>query len=161
MIGSRAFAASEDTTCTPSATTINFGSYDVLGGGALTSAGSFTVTCTHNKTTNVSVTYTAKLTNATRLLAPPSGTDNLSYQLYTNNTSPQTVWLDGTGGTGTFSATLALNGAVSVTGPTHFFYGAILENGKDISAVSPGPAPTIYSQVLTITVTCTPSSAGC
>ena len=45
------FAAAEDVTCTPSAPTINFGPYDVLSGSVLDAAGSFTVTCTHNKTT--------------------------------------------------------------------------------------------------------------
>ena len=160
FIASNAIAASEDTTCTASAPTINFGSFDVLGGSTLDGAGSFSVTCTHNKNTNVTVTYTAKLDIApTRQLAPVSGADRVTYQLYTDSSRTQ-VWGDGSAGTFTFTGTVTINGATSVTDTAKNFYGRITPGGQDVSAASPTP-PTTYSQTLTITVTCTPTSAGC
>jgi spore coat protein U-like protein len=160
FVASSAIAAPEDTTCTASAPTINFGSFDVLGGSTLAGAGSFTVTCTHNKTTTVTVTYTAKLDIApTRQLAPVSGADRVAYQLYTDSSRTQ-VWGDGSAGTFTFTGTVTINGATSVTDTAKNFYGLITPGGQDVSAASPAP-PTTYSQTLTITVTCTPSSVGC
>ena len=160
FIGSSAVAAPEDTTCTASAPTINFGSFDVLGGSTLPAAGSFTVTCTHNKNTTVTVTYAAKLDIApTRQLAPPSGTDRVSYQLYTDSARTQ-VWGDGSSGTFTITGTVTINGATSVTDAAKNFYGLITPGGQDVSATSPAP-PTTYSQTLTITVTCTPTTVGC
>ena len=156
-VASRAHAATDDVTCTASAPTINFGSYDVLGGATLTGASSFTVTCTHNKNYSLSVTYTAKLAvTPTRQLAPPSGTDRVSYQLYTDSMRSQ-VWGDGTSGTSTITGTVTAPASGSITDTAKNFYGLITPGGQDVSAASPGPAPTIYSQGLTITVTCTPS----
>ena len=161
VIASNANAASEDTTCTASASTINFGSFDVLGGATLPGTGTLTVICVHNKNTTVTVTYTAKLDIApARQLAPPSGTDRVSYQLYTDSARTQ-VWGDGSSGTFTITGTVTINGATSVTDPmVKNFYGLITPGGQDVSAASPTP-PTIYSQTLTITVTCTPTTAGC
>ena len=152
-----AAAAAEDVTCTPSAPAIDFGAYDILSGSVVDGAGSFSVTCTHNKNTNETVVYTAKVaTTPTRQLAPPSGTDRVSYQLYVDSARTQ-AWGDGTGSTFTITGTVTMNGAVSVTDAAKNFYGRITPGGQDVSAASPGPAPTIYSQTLTVTVTCTPS----
>jgi spore coat protein U-like protein len=152
-----AAAAPEDVTCTPSTPTINFGAYDILAGSALDGVGSFSVTCTHNKNNNQTVTYKATVaTTPTRQLAPPSGTDRVAYQLYVDSARTQ-VWGDGTGSTFTITGTVTMNGSVSVTDAPKNFYGRITPGGQDVSAASPGPAPTIYSQTLTITVTCTPS----
>jgi spore coat protein U-like protein len=151
------FAAAEDVTCTPSAPTINFGPYDVLSGSVLDAAGSFTVTCTHNKNTLVTVTYTARLaTPPARQMAPPAGSDRVSYNLYIDaaRTLP---WGDGTASTFTITGIVTMNGAFSVTDAPKNFYGRISPGGQDVSAASPGPAPTTYSQALTITVTCIPS----
>ncbi len=159
-IGSNAIAAPEDTTCTASAPTINFGSFDVLGGATLAAAGSFSVTCVHNKNTAVTVTYTAKLDIApTRQLAPPSGTDRVSYQLYTDSARTQ-VWGDGSSGTFTITGTVTVPTTGSFTDSPKNFYGLITPGGQDVSAASPTP-PTTYSQTLTITVTCTPTTVGC
>src|SRR3989442_7970221 len=65
------FAAAEDVTCTPSAPTINFGPYDVLSGSVLDAAGSFTVTCAHNKTTTITVTYTRSEEHTSELQSRP------------------------------------------------------------------------------------------
>lgn len=153
----RALAAPEDVTCVPSAPTINFGAYDILAGATVNAAGSFTVTCTHNKNSRQTVTYTARLaTTPARQLAPPSGADRVSYQLYVDSGRTQ-LWGDGTGSTFTITGTVTMNGSVSVTDVAKNFYGQISPGGQDVSAASPGPAPTTYSQTLTITVTCTPS----
>jgi len=152
------FAAAEDVTCTPSAPTINFGPYDVLSGSVLDAAGSFAVTCTHsNKNTTITVTYTAKLAIApARQMAPPAGADRVSYNLYVDAARTQ-PWGDGTAATFTIGGTVTMNGAVSVTDSPKNFYGRISPGGQDVSAASPGPAPTTYSQALTITVSCTPT----
>jgi spore coat protein U-like protein len=150
-------AAPEDVTCTASAPTINFGAYDILTGSVLDGAGSFSVTCIHNKATKATVTYTAKLaTTPTRQLAPPSGVDRVTYQLFVDSARTQ-AWGDGAASTFTITGSVTMNGAVSVTDAAKNFYGRITPGGQDVSAASPGPAPTIYSQTLTITVTCTPS----
>jgi spore coat protein U domain-containing protein, fimbrial subunit CupE1/2/3/6 len=151
-----ALAAPEDVTCTASAPTINFGSFDILAGTVLDAAGSFTVTCTHNKNSTITVNYSAQLaTTPTRQMAPPAGTDRVTYQLYADSARTQ-QWGDGTGATFTINGTVTMNGSVSVTDTAKNFYGRITPGGQDVSAVSPGPAPTTYSQTLTITVSCTP-----
>lgn len=157
LAGGQAMAAAEDVTCTASAPTIAFGPYDILVGSTVNAAGSFSVTCTHNKNSKVTVTYTAKLaTTPTRQLAPPSGTDRVSYQLYVDSARTQ-AWGDGTASTSTITGTVTMKGSVSVTDAAKSFYGQITPGGQDVSAASPGPTSTTYSQNLTITVTCTPS----
>lgn len=157
LAGGQAMAAAEDVTCAPSAPTIAFGPYDILAGSTVNAAGSFTVTCTHNRNTNRTVTYTAKLAiTPTRQLAPPSGADRVSYDLYVDAARTQR-WGDGTGSTFTITGTVTMKGAVSVTDAAKSFYGRITPGGQDVSAASPGPTSTTYSQNLTITVTCTPS----
>lgn len=152
--------STETVTCTPTAPTINFGSYDVLGGANLDGTGSFTVTCTRSSGSggSTSFTYTAKMLDntATRQLAPTSGADRISYQLYTTSARNSTVvWGDGTSGTTTFTGSLSLPNNGSATSATINFYGRIT-GGQDVSAAAPAP-PSTYSQTLMITVTCTPS----
>ena len=146
----------EDCTCSPSSTTINFGAYDVLGGVPLDSAGSFAVTCRLERGRNRStrITYTARLATApTRRLAPPAGSDRLSYNVYVDaaRTRP---WGDGTGGTSTIGGSVTLSGRSSVTDGPRYYYGRIAPGGQDVSAASPGPPPTAYTQTLTVSVTC-------
>lgn len=157
LAGGQAMAAAEDVTCTASAPTIAFGPYDILTGSTVNGASSFTVTCTHNKNTTITVTYIAKLATApARQLAPPSGTDLVSYQLYVDSARTQ-PWGDGTASTFTITGSVTMKGAVSVTDAAKNFYGQVTPGGQDVSAASPGPTSTTYSQNLTITVTCTPS----
>jgi hypothetical protein len=158
-------AQAQDTvTCTPTAPTIDYGAYSVLGGATLNGASSFTISCVRSGGSGaLTVTYTAKLldTPSTRQMTPPSGTDVITHQLYTNSARTSAfVWGDGTAGTTTFTGTRNwTNGSPNGTKTTAAinFYGQISPGGQDVSAASPGPSPTTYSQSLTITVTCTPS----
>ena len=151
-------AAAYNVTCTPSNTTLNFGPYDVLSGATLGGVGTITITCTRDKGGGkpVDVTYTASLSLPTgRQMSPPSGSDVVLYQVY-QDAAYSLVWGD-TVGTNTITRpplTVKANGTV-----TDMFsvYGLITPSGQDVSAASPGPPPTTYSQNLTITVTCTPS----
>jgi spore coat protein U domain-containing protein, fimbrial subunit CupE1/2/3/6 len=156
-ISQHAFA--QNITCTASNTTINFGPYPVLSGTVLDGVGSFTVTCVNGTASSATVTYTAKLPGSTLpQLAPPSGTDRLSYALYVDSARTQ-IWGDGTGGTFTISGAMTIAANSTLTGTAINFYGRISPGGQDVSAVSPGPSPTTYSQTLTVTVTCTGSTA--
>lgn len=146
----------EDCTCSPSSTTINFGAYDVLSAGPLDGAGSFSVTCRLDRPRDHStrVTYSAKLATApTRRLAPPAGDDRLSYNVYVDSARTQ-PWGDGTGGTFIIGGAVNIPAGSSVTDGPRYYYGRITPGGQDVSAASPGPPPTAYSQTLTITVTC-------
>jgi spore coat protein U-like protein len=149
-------AHDEDCTCSPSSTTINFGVYDVLGGGPLDSAGSFSVTCRldRNRDRSTRVIYAAKLATApTRRLAPPAGADRLTYDVYVDSARTQ-PWGDGTGGTFVIGGAVTIPARSSATDGPRNFYGRIAPGGQDVSAAAPGPPPTAYRQTLTITVTC-------
>jgi spore coat protein U-like protein len=151
-------ASAQDITCTANNTVIDFGAFDVLGGGTLTGAGTFTVTCTNTNAPRTSVTYTASLAVApTRRMAPPSGSDRITYQIYRDAARTQ-PWGNGTGGTYTITGSLNPQRNRSVSSSPINYYGLITPGGQDVSAASPGPPPTSYSQTLTITVTCTGSS---
>jgi spore coat protein U-like protein len=141
-------------TCTASNTTVNFGSYDVLSGAVLDVAGTFTVTCTNGFGLNAPVTYTAKLaTTPAKQMAPPSGTDRLTYAVYTDAARTQ-PWGDGTGGTFTITGSGTIPARGSFTDTPKNYYGRVTPGGQDVSSASPGPPPTTYSQTLTVTVTC-------
>lgn len=148
-------------TCTASNTTVSFGAYDVLSGATVDGVGSFTVTCVNSNANNATVSYAAKLpaSSTARLLAPPSGTDRLTYTLYVDSARTQ-EWGDGTGGTFTITGSMTVKKNTSATSGTHTYYSRIAPGGQDVSAASPGPPPTTYSQTLTVTVTCT-GSADC
>jgi spore coat protein U-like protein len=144
-------------TCTASSVTIDFGVYDVLSEAPLDGAGSFTVTCRNERASDVTVVYIAKLAAApARQLAPPAGADRLTYNVYVDaaRTLP---WGDGTAGSFPIVGVVGVPGRSSVIDRPRNFYGRIAPGGQDVSAVSPGPPPTIYSQLLTITVSCQPS----
>lgn len=156
-----AAAAPGSITCTASNTTVSFGAYDVLSAATVDGVGSFTVTCVNNNANNATISYTAKLPAAStaRLLAPPSGADRLTYTLYVDASRTQ-EWGDGTGGTFTITGSMTVKKNTSATSGTHTYYARIAPGGQDVSAASPGPPPTTYSQTLTVTVTCT-GSADC
>lgn len=142
-------------TCTASNTTLDFGAYDVLAGTTLDATGSFAVTCVNPNPGNAQVTYTAKLaTSPTQQMAPPSGADRLSYLVYVDAARTQ-PWGDGTGGTFTITGSITVPGRGSLTDVAKNYYGRITPGGQDVSSASPGPPPTTYSQILTVTVTCT------
>ena len=156
IAASHALANHDDCTCSPTSTTVNFGAYDVLGGGPLDAAGSFSVTCRLDRSRDRStrVVYAAKLATApTRRLAPPAGGDRLGYDVYVDSARTQ-PWGDGAAGTFVISGAVTVPARGSATHGPRNYYGRIAPGGQDVSAASPGPPPTAYRQTLTITVTC-------
>jgi spore coat protein U-like protein len=144
-------------TCTAANITLNFGSFDVLGGAALDGGGSFTVTCVNSGNAARTVVYTANLATApARQMAPPSGADRLSYGAFVDAARLQ-PWGDGTVGTFTITGTLTIPRRSSLTSAPHNYFARITPGGQDVSAASPGPPPTTYTQTLTVTVSCTPT----
>ena len=143
-------------TCTAANITLDFGSFDVLGGAVLDGAGSFSVTCVNSAGGARTVTSSAALATApARQMAPPSGPDRLSYGVFVDASRLQ-PWGDGTVGTFTIPGTLTIPGKSSLTSAPHNYFARIGPGGQDVSAASPGPPPTIYTQTLTVTVSCTP-----
>jgi spore coat protein U-like protein len=144
--------------CTPTSNSIVFGSYNPLTISPDTDGtGTFVIACTdsggnRNKTTTINYTVTLS-GQALRQLAPSSGTDRLNYNLYTD-TIRNAVWGDGTGGTTTITGSIDVPGRSTASTVPINFYGRITA-AQDVSAASPGPAPTTYSQGLTMTVSCT------
>lgn len=160
LLGMAVPAAAQDITCTASSTTINFGPFDVLAALPLAGAGTLTVTCTNTNAPRRAVTYTASLAVApARQMQPPSGSDRITYQIYLDATHTK-PWGDGTAGTFTITGSLNPQRNRSATSAAIPYYGLITPGNQDVSAASPGPPPTTYSQTLTITVTCT-GSANC
>lgn len=149
--------------CSAGNVTLNYGSYDVLAGAVLDAGGTITVTCTkaaNDPSGNVS--YTVALTPLTsRQLAPPSGTDRLSHQLYLDSARTAQPWGDGTGGTFVISGTFSVPKKTTTSDTPKNFYGRIAPGGQDVSAASPGPPPTTYTQTFTVTVTCTAPAVAC
>jgi spore coat protein U-like protein len=144
-------------TCTAANITLDFGSFDVLGGAVLDGAGSFTVTCVNSAGGARTVVYSAALAMApARQMAPPSGPDRLSYGVFVDASRLQ-PWGDGTVGTFTIGGTLTIPGKSSLTSAPHNYFARITPGGQDVSAASPGPPPTTYTQTLVVTVSCTPS----
>jgi len=145
-------------TCTPSNNSILFGTYNSFSTTLLDSSANFVVTCVDTggkPSQSTTLNWKATLSNQTlRQMAPSAGTDRLNYQIYTdaNRSAP---WGDGTGGTSTVTGVLNVPGSSSTTTLPITYYGRITPVGQDVSATASGSAPTNYSQVLTITVTCT------
>jgi spore coat protein U-like protein len=148
--------------CTAANVMLNYGAYDVLAGAALTGAGSFTVSCTKTgRTASGNVTYTAKLTPLSpRELAPPSGTDRLTDEFYVDSGLTQ-PWGDGTAGTFFFTGTLYVPRRTTRADVPKNFYAEISPGGQDVSAASPGPPPTTYTETLTVSVTCISPALSC
>jgi spore coat protein U-like protein len=151
--------------CSAANVTLNYGPYDVLAGTVLDAAGSITVTCTKSPgggtNFNGNVTYAAALTPlAPRQLAPPSGADRLSHQLYRDSARTQ-PWGNGTGGTFVITRTFSVPRNSTTSDVPQNFYGRITPGGQDVSAASPGPPPTTYTQTFTVTVTCTAPAVAC
>lgn len=144
--------------------TLDYGPYDVLAGGVLDAAGTIAVTCTKsgiNANQDGTVFYSIALTPLSpRQLAPPSGTDRLSHQLYTDSARTQR-WGDGTGGTSMINGSVFVPKDRTRTDGSMNFYGRITPAGQDVSAASPGPPPTTYKQTFTVTVTCTSPARTC
>jgi spore coat protein U-like protein len=144
-------------TCVPTSNTIAFGAYNPIGTAPwIDGAGSFVIACTDsggNKNRTTTVDYTVTLSGqALRQLAPPAGTDRLNYNLYTDS-GRNNVWGNGTGGTFVITGSIDVPGRSTASTAPINYYGRVT-GAQDVSANSPGPAPTPYAQSLTITVTC-------
>ena len=144
-------------TCTPTTNTISFGTYNPLSASPVDGTGSFVIACTDsggvkNKTTTIAYTVTLS-GQALRQMAPPSGTDRLNYNVYTDSLR-SSIWGDGTNTTSVITGTIAVPGKATASTAPITYYGRIV-GAQDVSATSPAPAPTTYSQNLTMTITCT------
>jgi spore coat protein U-like protein len=143
-------------TCTASNTTINFGTFDVLSGSTLAGSGSMRVTCVSVAAPTTTVTYNVSLsTGSSRQMAPPSGTDRVTYEIYLDPGHTQ-IWGDGTSGTFTISGTLRVRANRTARSGRINYYGLITPGGQDVSAASP-TSPTTYAQTMVVTVTCSPN----
>ncbi len=131
--------------CSTSATTVPFGSYNPFAIGSIDRSGTVTVSCSLGGLISLLVSYTIKLspglygTYATRKLA--AGSNRLNYNLYTS-AAYSTVWGNGSSGTGTVSDGYLLG--LTTTHRNYTVYGRLpaLQN-------LPSGA---YSDTITITV---------
>jgi spore coat protein U-like protein len=115
--------------CTISATSVNFGNYNVFNGTALDSTGTVTYRC-NAAAANISIGLTkgASSTYNPRLMS--KGAEVLGYNLY-RDAARSTIWGDGTSGTATyFRANPPNNSNVNLT-----VYGRV-PAGQDVSAGS-------------------------
>src|SRR6266852_470073 len=81
--------------CTISVTGVSFGAYDVFSATALDSTGTITYRCS-GSARNISVTLSTGAANSFTPRATSSGTDTLTYNLFTD-AAHSTIWGDGTG----------------------------------------------------------------
>ena len=123
--------SSQAASCSLSAPTLNFGSYDPLSTTAADSSTNITVICSRTVTSGAeTVVYTLALSSgsgsfASRIML--KGASTLLYNLYKNTArDASSVWGDGTGGSTTVSGLLP---ALTATNPTqtanHAIYGRI------------------------------------
>lgn len=121
--------ASAAPSCTISATSVNFGSYNVFTGSATDSTGTVTINCNgsaHNVVVSLSRGVSTTFNPRTML----KGTETLSYNLY-RDAARTSIWGDGTGGTSTYTNANPTNNAdVIVT-----VYGRV-PAGQDVTAGS-------------------------
>lgn len=115
--------------CTVSATSVNFGSYNVFAGSATDSTGSITITC-NNSAHNVVVTLSKGSSATFNPRTMTNGGETLSYNLF-RDAARTSIWGDGTGGTSTYTDNNPSNGADTVV----TVYGRV-PAGQDVSAGS-------------------------
>jgi spore coat protein U-like protein len=119
--------ASAQASCTISATSVSFGSYNVFNGTALDSTGTVTFRC-NNQSFNISVALTRGASSTYSPRTMLKGAEALNYNLY-RNAARTTVWGDGTSGTSQYTnANPPNNSNVNLT-----VYGRI-PAGQDVSA---------------------------
>lgn len=129
-------------TCTVSATTVAFGSYNPFNASNTDSTGTISVACSG---LGVLVNYTIKLsTGGSGSYSPrrmSSGGNTLNYNLYTTS-GRTTTWGDGTGGTGTISDGYTLS--IGTTTRPYTVYGRVpaLQNVRSGA----------YTDTITVTV---------
>jgi spore coat protein U-like protein len=101
LLASLFLARGAESACNVSAGGINFGPYDAAAAAPRDSMGSVTVSCDRNPPTDVTVTIGPGGSSGgfnPRTMRNSSGTDRLTYNLYTD-ASRNVVWGDGTAGT--------------------------------------------------------------
>jgi spore coat protein U-like protein len=128
--------------CNVTATSINFGAYDVFAAAPTDSTGSVTVTCDNFLPRNVTVSIGASATSGgfnPRRMKPPTGSYRLDYNLFTTS-SRSTIWGNGTAGTSTVLLSNVRRNQPRVT----TIYGRI-PAGQDIQVGS-------YTDTVTITI---------
>ncbi|HUP91872.1 MAG TPA: spore coat U domain-containing protein [Solimonas sp.] len=113
-------------TCTASAQTVAFGSYNPFSATPLDSSGQVGVSCSISLGISIAVSYTIKLSTgvagsyAPRYMA--AGANHLNYNLYTSS-ARTTVWGNGTGGTSTVTDSYLLG--LSTVARTYPVYGRV------------------------------------
>ena len=122
--------------CTVSATTAAFGTYNVFNTSPTDTTSTIQTIC--NSVVSIAVSYTLTLSIgggssfSHRTMA--NGSNNLVYQLYTNS-GRSTVWGDGTGGSSTVSDSYLLSALAPVT-RSYTAYGRIPASQ---TSLQPGP----------------------
>ena len=121
--------AQQVASCTISANSVSFGTYNVFDGTALDSTGTITYSC-NNAASNITISLSkgASSTYSNRVMT--KGSEQLGYNLYLN-AARTTIWGDGTSGTSVYTrANPPNNSNVNVT-----VYGRVVA-GQDVSAGS-------------------------
>ena len=113
--------------CTISATSVNFGNYNVFNGSAVDSTGTITYTC-NSAASNVTISLSTGASSSYRPRAMSKGAEALNYNLF-RDAARTSIWGDGTNGTAVYSRNNPPNNnPVNVT-----VYGQI-PAGQDVSA---------------------------
>ena len=137
LVSGEAYAFS----CTISTTPVNFGTYDVFSGIPKDSTGTITVDCKNPEKKPLPVTVSINQGSSgsfnPRQMTSPLG-DRLNYYLFIDS-SRNSIWGDGTGGSSVFIATVSKNAILNST-----VYGRV-PAGQNISAGT-------YTDTLTATV---------
>jgi spore coat protein U domain-containing protein, fimbrial subunit CupE1/2/3/6 len=113
--------------CTISATSVNFGNYNVFDGTAVDSTGTITYLC-NSHSTNITISLSKGASSSYNQRIMIKGAEALTYNLFTD-AAKTSVWGDGTSGTSVYSRTNPPNNTnVNLT-----VYGQI-PPGQDVSA---------------------------
>jgi spore coat protein U-like protein len=135
-----AISATVPTNCTITGGTVAFGAYDPLVTNATTEldgTGTFTMSCTKGTAATVSLGLGSNASGSTRnMKITPTGTDLLTYELYTSS-ARTTVW--------NATNTMAYTSTSKATVNTMTVYGKVLP-GQDVSAGS-------YADTVVATIT--------
>jgi spore coat protein U-like protein len=122
-------ALAQAPSCTISATSVNFGNYNVFSGTNLDSTGTITYQC-NATAANITVSLSKGLSSTYNPRQMAKGAERLSYNLY-RNAARTNIWGDGTSGTAIYSrANPPNNSNVNLT-----VYGRV-PAGQDVSAGS-------------------------
>jgi spore coat protein U-like protein len=122
-------AAAQSPSCTISATSVNFGNYNVFNGSNLDSTGTITYRC-NSTAANITIGLTKGAGSTFNPRRMSKGAEVLGYNLF-RNAARTNIWGDGTSGTAVyFRANPPNNSNVNVT-----VYGRI-PAGQDVSAGS-------------------------